>query len=379
MIPLAEPNLTGNELRYLTECVESGYVSTVGRFVGRLEDLAAAAAGAPRAVATASGTAGLHVSLVALGVRPGDLVILPSYTFVASANAIAQCGAEPWLIDIAADSLTLDPEALAGELADHVERRRDGLIHRPTGRRVAAILPVHALGQPADMDPIVDLARESELPVLADGAAALGAHYRDRLLGEFGADLTVVSFNGNKTFTAGGGGMVLGDDATLTERVRHLSTTARIGPGYDHDAVGYNYRMTNLQAAVGCAQMERLGAFLAVKRRLQADYEAALADVPGLSPLPCPDGRDSACWLSALVLDPEVDADAVRAGLQARGIDSRPFWRPIHQQAPYEKAPRGTMGVCEALWPRVLVLPCSTHLSTEEQRTVVEAVKEVMT
>ncbi len=378
MIPLAEPNLSGNELSYLTECVTGGYVSSVGGFVSRLEGMTATAAGAPHAVATASGTVGLHVALVALGVQPGDLVILPSYTFIASANAIAHCCAEPWLMDIAPGSLTLNADHLAENLTTRTERRRDGLYHTPTGRRVSAVLPVHALGQPADMDPIVDLARNHGLPVVADGAAALGAHYRDRLLGEFGADLTVVSFNGNKTFTAGGGGMVLGDDARLTERVRHLSTTARTGPGYEHDAIGFNYRMTNLQAAVGCAQMERLGEFLAVKRRLQADYEAALAEIPGLSPPPCPDDRDSACWMSTLVLDPAVDAAAVRAGLRARHIDSRPFWRPIHAQAPYQKAPRGSMAECEALWPRILVLPCSTHLSTEEQQTVIAAVKEVM-
>ncbi|CCQ75365.1 DegT/DnrJ/EryC1/StrS family aminotransferase [Magnetospira sp. QH-2] len=379
MIPLAIPNLTGNEAQYLQDCIESGFVSSVGPFVTRLEKLAAVAAGAPHATATSSGTAGLHVALVAVGVKPGDLVILPSYTFIASANAIHQCGATPWLMDNAADRLTMDPDLVASELATHCTRKGEELIHKPSGRRVSALMPVHAIGQPADMDPLVDLARDHGLKVVADAAAALGSLYKDRFVGEFGADLSVLSFNGNKTFTSGGGGMILGDDADLIARVKHLSTTARNGPGYDHDMPGFNYRMTNIQAAVGCAQLERLGEFVAAKRHIQAAYNAALTET-GLSLLPTPEGIESACWMAALLLDPHrhPDGDTVRAQLAERGVESRPFWRPMHHQAPYADAPRSPMTVCDALWPRVLSLPCSTDLSEDSQQAVITALKEIL-
>ncbi|GAB6052551.1 LegC family aminotransferase [Magnetospira thiophila] len=380
MIPLAIPNLSGREAQYLQDCIASGFVSSVGPFVSRLEDLTAAAAGSSHAVATASGTAGLHVALTAVGVQPGDLVILSSYTFIASANAIHQCGATPWLMDIGADSLTLDPNLLARELAVHTKTDQGQLIHKPSGKRVAALMPVHALGQPADMDALVELARAHGLPVVADGAAALGALYKDRFLGEMGADLSVVSFNGNKTFTAGGGGMVLGDDQALMTKVRHLSTTARVGTGYDHDMPGFNYRMTNVQAAVGCAQVERLGEFLGAKRRVQANYDLLLPAATGLRVLPCPEQVESACWLSALLLDParHPDGDRVRAALRERDIASRPFWKPMHLQKPYADAPRSPMAVSDGMWQLVLTLPCSTDLSEESQQDVIKAVMEVL-
>ena len=380
LIPLAEPNLSGREAEFLQDCIATGQVSSIGPYVSRLEAMAATAAGAAHATATASGTSGLHVALTALGVEPGDLVILPSYTFIAGANAVSHCGALPWLIDIAADDLCLDPDLLAGELARETSKESEGLIHRQTGRRVAAIMPVHAIGMPADMDPLVAVARDHGLPVVADGAAALGARYRDRLVGEMGADLTILSFNGNKTFTCGGGGMVLGDDADLIERVRHLATTARVGPGYDHDTVGFNYRMTNLEAAVGCAQLERLGTFVAAKRRIQETYTRDLTEISGVLPMPSRDGADSACWLSGVLLDKRVHPEpgTLRDRLRQRGVDCRPFWKPMHLQAPYVGVPRSGMEVVEEMWDRVLVLPCSTHLSEAQQQTVVSAVKEVL-
>lgn len=375
MIPLSVPNLSGNEAAYLQACIETEFVSSMGPFVDKLEQLAAVAAGAPHAFAAASGTAGLHVALTALGVGPGDLVILPSYTFAASAASVAHSGARPWLMDVRREDLCLDPALMSRHLVEETERDADGrLVHKPTGARVAAVMPVHALGHPADMDPIVATARDYGLPVVADGAAALGALYKERLLGEMGADLTVMSMNGNKTFTAGGGGVVFCDDAEIEARIRHLATTARIGPGYDHDAVGFNYRMTNLQAAVGCAQLERLGEFIAAKRRIQETYSEALAGIDGLSPPPETAVSTSSCWLSQMLCTREPDR--VRAGLRARGVDSRSFWKPMHLLPPYAEAPRTDMPVSESLWTEVLVLPCSTHLGAEQQQAVIEAVKE---
>ena len=259
MIPLAAPDLTGNEARYLQDCITSTYVSSIGPFVDQFESMVSAATGAEAAVATSSGTAGLHVALVAVGVRRDDLVILPSFTFIASANAIAQCGAEPWLFDVTTESWTLDPTLLRVQLERETRSEGGGRIHKSSGKRIAAIMPVHTLGLPADMDSIVQIGRDMGIPIVADAAPAIGASYKNRPMGQCGADLSVLSFNGNKTVTSGGGGAVIGDDGEALNLVRHLSSTARAGADYDHDQAGFNYRMTNLQAAVGCAQLEQIG------------------------------------------------------------------------------------------------------------------------
>ncbi|MEO5340320.1 MAG: aminotransferase class I/II-fold pyridoxal phosphate-dependent enzyme [Magnetococcus sp. MYC-9] len=378
MIPLAVPDLTGNEGRYLQECIDSGFVSSVGPFVARFEAAVATAAGASHAVATASGTAGLHVALTALGVGRDDLVLLPSLTFIASANAIAYCGATPWLLDVAADSWTLDAARLANALRNETTRRGESTVHTASGRRVAAILPVYTLGLPAAMDQIVAVARAHQLPVVADAAAALGSAAYGRPVGALGADLTVFSFNGNKTVTSGGGGAVVGEDPALLQSVRHLSTTARRGENYEHDRIGFNYRMTNLQAAVGCAQLERLQGFVEAKRRIRARYDAAFLDHARLDPFPSPQGFESACWFSGAQvreLEPE-GMESLLAGLRQRGVAARPFWKPVHRQAPYRQAPRGAQTVTDDLWFRILTLPCSTGLTEAEQAQVIEAVQQ---
>lgn len=380
MIPLAIPQMTGREAAYLMDCVETNFVSSVGAYVDRFEEMVAAAGGAARAIATSAGTTGLHAALAAVGVGRDDLVILPSFTFIASANAIAQCGADPWLFDIDPDSWTLDPVLLAAALAEATERQGDRLLHRATGRRVAAIMPVYTLGMPADMDAISAVAREHGLPVVVDGAAALGATYKGRPSGALGADLTVYSFNGNKTVTAGGGGAVAGDDADLLALVKHLTTTARVGADYTHDRVGFNYRMTNLQAAVGCAQMESLDDFVVRKHQIAARYNSELAVVDGLGAFPDPDWADSACWFSGVTVDPARygSVDTLRAALRESGIDARPFWKPVHLQAPFADAPCQDQRVSEALWARVLTLPCSTGLTDDEQSFVIETVRKLL-
>jgi perosamine synthetase len=377
MIPLAVPNLSGNEARYLQECIETTYVSSVGPFVTRFEEMTAGAAGARFAVATSSGTTGLHAALTAIGVRRDDLVILQSLTFIASANAIAHCGAAPWLIDVTRASWTLDPDALAEVLSLETERRGDATVHRASGRRVAAVMPVYTLGMPADMDRIIEVARRHGLAVVADAAAALGATYRGRRVGDLGADLTVFSFNGNKTVTAGGGGAVSGTDEALCKLVRHLTTTARCGAEYDHDMVGFNYRMTNLQAAVGCAQIEQLERFVAAKRRIARCYNEALQGLPGVGLFPALAWAESACWFSGVTLTRPTVAEMIPR-LRARGVDARPFWKPIHLQRPYEEVPRGALPVADAVWHTLLTLPCSTNLTDDEQHAVIAAVLDCL-
>lgn len=381
MIPLAIPNLSGNEARYLQECIATNYVSSVGPFVDRFEDMVANAAGSARAVATSCGTTGLHVALAALGVGRDDLVILPSLTFIASANAIAHCGATPWLLDIDPDTWTLDPLLLERVLHEETEIEDGVLRHRGTRRRVATVMPVYTLGLPAHAGRIAGIAHEYGLAVVADAAAALGATSGGRPAGALGADLTVFSFNGNKTVTAGGGGAVTGDDDALLDLVRHLTTTARSGADYHHDRIGFNYRMTNLQAAVGCAQLEQLDAFVAAKRRIAQRYDAALTGLAGVSAFPEPAPMASACWFSGIT----VAAPPARHGvaellpmLRDEGIDARPFWKPIHLQPPYRDARATPMPVCEALWETILTLPCSTGLTEAEQDRVVTALRRCL-
>jgi perosamine synthetase len=378
VIPLAVPNLTGRESQYLEQCIQTTFVSSVGPFVRRFEQMVAQAAGSAEAIATSAGTTGLHVALVAAGVRPNDLVILPSFTFIASANAIAHCGAMPWLFDVTQESWTLDPKLLAQHLKADTQRKDGELIHKATGRRVAAVLPVYTLGMPADMDAIVPIAREFGLPVVADGAAVLGATYKGRLPGKVGADLTMYSFNGNKTVTAGGGGAVAGDDAALLQLVRHLTTTARVGDDYHHDRVGFNYRLTNIAAAVGCAQMERLDEFVAIKRRIDERYRRAFASVAGVTLFPTPEWAQGASWFTGFSLPDADSCAALRSQLRAREIDARPFWKPVHMQPPYALSPATEQRVSSAIWSRIVTLPCSTGLTDSEQEYVISSVLELL-
>ena len=378
-IPLAVPVIGEEERANLMACVDTEMVSTVGPFVSEFEGRLAEVCEAPDALAVAAGTMGLHAALHALGVRPGDLVMLPSFTFIASANAVAQCGATPWLIDIDPASWTMDAAVLERELAEWTERRGGATIHRPTGRRVAAIMPVYTLGTPADMEPINRIAGEHGLPVVADAAAALGARYRGDPINEW-ADATVYSFNGNKTITTGGGGGITTRDPELAARLRHITTTARVGRDYDHDQVGFNYRMTNLEAAVGCAQIEKLDRFLEAKRATRRAYDEAFADLGCAAPFPVPDWGTSAYWFSGVVLSPDapIDAPGLVGGLNERQIGARPFWKPVHMQPPYRDAPRSPMLQSEDLWHRIVTLPVSTSLSDGDRDRVTSAVREVL-
>ena len=380
MIPLAIPNLAGNEGKYLQECVTSNFVSSVGPFVNKFEEMVVAKAGGQFCAATSSGTPGLHVALISTGVRRDDLVILPSFTFIASANAISHCGAVPWLFDIDRENWALDPALLEQELKKHTFFKDDILIHQPSGRRVAAIMPVYTLGTPADMDAIYSIGKCYNLPVVADAAAALGARYKSRNLAEL-ADLSVFSFNGNKTVTAGGGGAVIGNNKVLVDLVHHISTTARVGEEYHHDRVGYNYRMTNIQAAVGCAQLELLDKFVELKRKIRAVYDDAFKDIKGVKVFPQPSWAASACWFSGIIIEDSnkiPDVTFFCEELKDRGIAARTFWKPVHLQPPYKGAPKTKMDVSDEIWAKILTLPCSTSLTESDQKYVIQSVKEIL-
>jgi len=380
MIPLAVPNLNGNEKKYLDNCIDTTFVSSVGEYVTRFEEMIAEATGSVGAVATSAGTTGLHAALTALGVQHNDLVIIPTFTFIASANAVAHCGATPWLMDIAEDTWCMDPKVVREELASKCEKRKDGVYHVATGRRVAAIMPVYTLGNMPNMHEFREIADEYGLPLMVDAACAIGATFEGKSFGSL-ADLSVLSFNGNKTVTCGGGGAVVGCKQELLDRVRHLTTTARVWPDYDFDMVGFNYRMTNLQAAVGVAQMEHLESFIRAKRHAREYYEENLRTLLTKGVSYFPTTEESSCWFSGIVL-PEgtklQDAKDFCAKLKEDGIEARSFWKPVHLQKPYEDAPCSDIHVAESLWERIITLPCSTGITDEELATVVEKTKEIL-
>lgn len=374
MIPLSIPNLTGNEARYLQECIESGFVSTTGPYVGRLEEMVAAASGAAHAVSTSSGTAALHTALICADVGRDELVIAPSLTFIATANAISHCGASPWILDVEQQNWTLDPALLEQVLREDCLQDKTGLIHCATGRRVAAIMPVYLMGLSADIDRICVIAKEFNLPVIVDAAAALGLNYKDRKVAESEAFATCFSFNGNKTITAGGGGMVVFQDADIAAHAMKLTTTARKGLAYEHEFVAYNYRMTNVEAAIACAQMERLDTFVKIKRETHAFYRDALADLQDLQSFPESAWGESACWFTGLVSQVEP-ANRYIEGLREAGIMTGPFWMPLHLQPPYKDCPATPQPVADDLWTRIITLPCSTNITGEERLRVVGQVR----
>jgi perosamine synthetase len=362
---LHEPEFAGREWQYVKECLDTGWVSSAGSYVDRFERDLAAYTGASHAVATSNGTAALHVCLLLAGVQPGDEVLMPALTFIATANAASYAGAVPHFVDSEATSLGIDAARLDAHLSSAAEVA-DGLCrNRHTGAVIRALVVMHVFGHPADLDALADVARRWRLVLIEDAAESLGSSYRGRHTGNIGI-VSALSFNGNKVVTTGGGGAVLTNDPVLGKRAKHLTTTARTPHRWSflHDEVGYNYRLPNLNAALGCAQLERMPDLLARKRQLAGRYEAAFAAVPGLRFLREPAGTTSNYWLNAIVLD---DADlGVRDDLLARlndaGYMSRPVWTLMHRLPMYAGCPRADLGIAENLEACVINLPSSAKL-----------------
>jgi dTDP-4-amino-4,6-dideoxygalactose transaminase len=357
-IPLSEPDLRGREAEYLAACVRDNWVSSAGPQIVEFERRMAALTGRKFAVATVNGTAGLHLALLAAGVKAGDRVAVPDWTFAATANAVAHAGAIPFFVDVRREDWGLDPALLAEVLAED--------------NGVRAVLAVDPLGHAADLEPIAAACSKAGVALIEDAAGAIGAAYRGRPCGSFG-DASVFSFNGNKTVTAGGGGMVLTDDEAIAKAVRHLSTQARPTRDYLHDRVGFNYRMTNLNAAVGLAQLERLDEMVAAKRAIATRYDTYFAGRNDIRPMPRPAHSHSACWLYSIEVESEKAAQSLVSALEAQAIEARIFWRSLSAQAPWKDAPRRLRGVSQFLSGRVVSLPCSSSLTAEQQARVIAA------
>jgi perosamine synthetase len=367
-VALHEPYFAGNEWVYLKECLDSTFVSSVGKFVDRFEVELAAFTGAKHAIAVVNGTAALHVALQLGGVEPGDEVLAPTLTFVATTNAISYCGATPHFVDSEERTLGFDAGAVREYLRGAAEMRAGVCVNRATGRAIRALVPMHAFGHPADIDGLLALARDFNLVLVEDAAESLGSSYRGTQTGTFGTFGTL-SFNGNKTITTGGGGALLTNDAALAKRAKHVTTTAKLPHRWEfrHDEIGYNYRLPNLNAALGCAQLEQLPRFLAAKRRLHERYAAAFAGVAGVRLVREPEGCHSNYWLQTLLLD-ETFADLrdpVLAATNDAGVMTRPAWQLNHRLPAFVDCPRMALPVAESLERRLLNIPSSAQLALE--------------
>jgi perosamine synthetase len=379
VIPLCVPEIRGQEWEYIKECLDTNWVSSVGPFVERFERMLAGRAGTEHAVAVVNGTSALHIALLVAGVRPDDEVLTSALTFIAPANAIRYAGAWPVLIDAEPDYWQMNPQRAVDFLDQECSWRSGSLINNRTGRKVSAIIPVHILGHPVDMDPILEAARKYELIVIEDATESLGARYKDERVGGLG-DLACFSFNGNKIVTTGGGGMLCTDDAERARRAKYLTTQAKDDPvEYVHGEVGYNYRLTNIQAALGCAQMEQLDQFIAAKRRLAARYTEAFEGVPGITPMREASWANSIFWMYTILLDEKLygeDSRSLLRRLARRGIQARPLWQPLHQSQVYAGAQACGGEVATEINRRALSLPCSVGLTEDLLEAVIEAVSE---
>jgi len=362
---LHEPYFAGNEQRYVLECIETTYVSSVGTYVDRYEKELAAYTDTRRAVAVVNGTAALQVALQLAGVQASDEVIVPALTFVATANAVHYLGAIPHFADSEEATLGLDPLALREWLKTTAEPAGDAYRNRQTGRRLRAMVPMHAFGHPCDMDGLLAVAHDYRLAMVEDAAESLGSFYQGQHTGTFGL-LGTLSFNGNKIVTTGSCGAILTNDERLADHAKHLTTTAKIPHRWDyvHDEVGYNFRMSNLNAALGCAQLEQLADFLSSKRRLFERYQTALDNIDEVFLMEEPSGCKSNYWLQTLVLSGAVldQRDAILQATNDAGLMTRPAWRLMHQLPCYQECPRAPLPVAESLEGRIINLPSSAGL-----------------
>ena len=361
MIPVAEPRLDGNEFKYLKDCVKSGWISSIGEYITRFEKEFSDYIGTKYGIATSSGTAALHLALVSLGIGPKDEVIVPTLSFIATANSVAYTGATPVFVDSEKETWNIDPEDIKKHITD----------------RTKAIIPVHLYGHPADMDPILELAEKHSLHVIEDAAEAHGAEYKKRKVGSLGI-VGCYSFYGNKIVTSGEGGMITTNNEKLAEMIMMLrdhamSKTKR----YWHPMIGYNYRMTNMQAAVGLAQVERIEHHITAKRNNAEMYNNLLKDVPNITPPPEMKWARNVFWMYSVLVD-NVDRDKLMVTLREKGIDTRPFFHPMHTQPPYQDHTDEDLKVACDLAARGLSLPSGTTLKRKQIKYICETLAEAL-
>jgi perosamine synthetase len=364
-ITLHEPLFMGNEWSYVKKCLESGWVSSAGKDVDHFEKQLAEYSGIRHVIAVVNGTAALHISLQLAGVTTGDEVLVPALTFIATANAVSYSGAVPHFVDSEERTLGLDPFKLGDYLHEISELRPEGCFNKISGRRIKAVVPMHTFGHPVDIDQLLEVCQKYNLTLVEDAAESLGSLYKGHHTGSWGR-LSALSFNGNKIVTTGGGGAILTNESSLAILARHLTTQAKLPHAwsYNHDMVGYNYRMPNINAALGCAQLEQLPMFIEKKRSLAVRYQKAFADLAGVNVFKEADFARSNYWLNVLLLDEEysVARDEILELTHNLGIMTRPAWTLMHKLPMYLSCPRMGLSVAESLERRIITLPSSAFL-----------------
>ncbi len=364
-IPLHLPSFIGNEWKYVKECIDTGWVSSVGAYVDKFEKVTAEYTGAKYAVATVNGTAALHIALLMAGVKSGDEVLSPALTFIATTNAISYCNAVPHFIDVEEATMGIDAAKLREYLSKNFVKQGGSLVNKATGRRVGAVVGMHTFGFPFDLDGVLDVCKSFGVPLVEDAAESLGSYYKGKHTGTFGL-VGTLSYNGNKTITTGGGGMILTNDEKIAKHAKHITTTAKVPHKWEyvHDEVGYNYRLPNLNAALGVAQMESLPGLIEKKRAIADRYIKAFAGLEGAKIFSEASDTKVNYWLNTLVL--AKGKESLRDGLLTALIDaqifSRPIWRPMHELQMFSQCPKADLSATESLCARVVNVPSSSHL-----------------
>lgn len=367
-VPLHQPLFQSNEWDYVKDCIDTGWVSSAGGYVTKFEQLLSEYTGVEHVVATVNGTAALHMAVLLAGVERDDEVLVPSLTFVATANAVSYLGARPHLVDVNPHTLGVDPDKLAMYLKEIVEVQQGVSTNRITGRPLRALVVMHAYGHPAELDHIQSICEQYSIVMIEDAAEALGSFYQGRHVGNWGR-LSVLSFNGNKVVTTGGGGAILTGDPLLAKRAHHITTTAKQQHpwSYNHDEIGYNYRMPNLNAALGCAQMEHLPRYIKRKRALAERYRTAFAELTEVDIVSEPEHCRSNYWLTNLMLAPVIrdQRDVLLRVCHERGILARPVWELMHRLPMYQECPRTDLSQAESIASRLISLPSSVSLEPD--------------
>lgn len=364
-VSLHEPTFGGNEWNYVKECLDTGWVSSVGSYVDRFEVMLAEFTGVKRAIAVVNGTAALHICLKLAGVEVGDEVLLPTLTFVATPNTVNYCGAIPHFVDSEETTLGIDPRKLSDYLSEIAEVRGNNCFNSKTGRCIRTVVPMHTYGHPVDLDPLLDVCERFKLVLIEDAAESLGSYYKGRHTGQWGK-LSALSFNGNKVITTGGGGAILTNDEKLGALAKHLTTTAKLPHKWEffHDMVGYNYRLPNINAALGCAQIEQIPSFLQRKRSLAENYRQALSNVEGVRFFTEPEQAKSNYWLNTLLLNDSLSGkrDELLGLANRSGIMTRPTWTLMHNLPMFKNCPRMDLSIAENLERRLINIPSSASL-----------------
>lgn len=378
-IPLSVPVIEGNEWTYVKECLDSGWVSSVGSYVDKFENSFASFTGSKYAIACVNGTAAIHIALKLVGVNSGDEVVVPTLTFIAPVNVINYCNATPVFVDC--DRFyNVDPQKFIQFIKQETIFKDGSSYNKKTGARIGAFLPVHVFGNAVDFELISDLCTERGIPIVEDATESLGTRYvsgkmRGKHTGTIGK-LGCFSFNGNKIITTGGGGMIITDDEVLAAKARYLTTQAKNdAKRFVHDEVGYNYRLTNVLAAIGVAQLERISTYLEIKQRLFNAYLSGLRDIPGLKIAEPPTYAKNNLWMFPVQIDPKEfghDREGVMARLDQIGIETRPVWQLNHLQKPYTSCQAYDISEAIALISNTLNIPCSVNLSSEDQQFVID-------